>query len=170
MELTTLLAESGQPAPDIDALCGRWHIVKTSLAMWRTRSSPTVTYARLPGDPARLTDEIRYLNRRGRPGRLLGVDTQHASDGRIFRWRGSGLLTRWLSSAWCFVDHDPEWRRWAVTYFTATPFTAAGLDIYARDPDLDAATLAEIEARLARIAPLAPLLDTLFAPGQKNDS
>jgi len=168
VELTTLLAESHQPAPDIDALCGRWHIVKTSLGMWRKRREPTATYGRLPGSPVRLSDEIRYLGRGGQPGKLLGVDTQDPGDGRIFHWRGAGWFSRWLSSAWCFVDHDPEWRVWAVTYFTATPFTAAGLDIYSRTPDLDGATLAEIEARLGRIAPLAPILPTLFAPGQAD--
>lgn len=168
MELSTLLAESAQPAPDIDALCGIWHIVRTSLGMWRKRGAPTVTYGRLPGSPVRLSDEIRYTGRGGRPGRLLGVDTQDAGDGRIFRWRGAGWFTRWLSSEWCFVDHDPAWRSWAVTYFTATPFTAAGLDIYSRTPALAGGLLDEIEARLGRIAPLAPLLPTLFAPGQTD--
>jgi hypothetical protein len=165
-----MLAESPPTAPDIAALCGRWHIVKTSLAIWRRRSDPTVTYARLPGAGLRLSDEIRYLGRRGRPGRLLGVDTQDAAEPRIFHWRGARWPTRWLSRSWCFVDHDPEWRIWAVTCFSATPFTAAGLDIYARTPGLDAGTLAAIEARLSRIAPLAPLLQRLFVPGEKNDS
>ena len=170
MDLSALLAESAQGAPDIEALCGRWHIVKTSLAIWRRRSAPTITYARLPGPGVRLSDEIRYLGRRGRPGQLLGVDTQDAAEPRIFHWRGAGCVTRWLTSSWCFVDHDPGWRIWAVTYFSATPFTAAGLDIYARTPDLAGDTLAAIEARLSRIAPLAPLLQRLFVPGQKNDS
>jgi hypothetical protein len=170
VDLSALLAESAQNTPDIDALCGRWHIVKTSLAIWRRRSAPTITYARLPGAGVRLSDEIRYLGRRGRSGQLLGVDTQDAAEPRIFHWRGAGWATRWLSSSWCFVDHDPDWRSWAATYFSATPFTAAGLDIYGRTPDLDADMLAEIEARLSRIAPLAPLIATLFRPGQKNDS
>jgi hypothetical protein len=166
VDVSALLAESAQNAPDIDALCGRWHIVKTSLAIWRRRSNPTVTYARLPGEGVRLSDEIRYLGRRGRPGQLLGVDTQDAAEPRIFHWRGVGWVTRWLSSSWCFIDHDPDWRNWAVTCFSATPFTAAGLDIYARTPGLTGDTLAEIEARLGSIASLAPLLPNLFAPGQ----
>lgn len=164
MDLPTLLDSYPVAAPAIDELCGTWYIVKTTLAMWRERRNPTVAYARLPGGAVRLRDEINYLNRAGRPRRLLGIDTQDARDPRIFCWRGAAWYTRLLTSQWCFVDHDPAWQTWAVTYFSATLFTAAGLDIYSRTPTLAPATLAQIEARLAGDPHLGPLIAGLFAP------
>ena len=107
MDLPTLLDSYPVAAPAIDELCGTWYIVKTTLAMWRERRNPTVAYARLPGGAVRLRDEINYLNRAGRPRRLLGIDTQDARDPRIFCWRGAAWYTRLLTSQWCFVDHDP---------------------------------------------------------------
>jgi len=113
----------------MDALAvGRWHIVETSLSLWRTRSGPTVTYAALP-DGA-LIDVVSFRTRGGAPRRIIGIDQRSPHGG--WRWRGVGPVTRFAHSDWRFVAGDAA-DGWAVTAFARTPFTSAGIDLYFRE-------------------------------------
>jgi histidinol-phosphatase (PHP family) len=62
------------------------------------------------------------------------------------------------------VDHDPQCAEWAVTYFSATPFTKAGIDLYARTPTLSSGQSALILDRLQHHGFLREQTATLFTP------
>lgn len=111
-----------------DLAVGTWHIVETSLPLWRTRHDPTVTYAALPDDA--LIDVVSFRSRGGAPRRIIGIDQRSPNGG--WRWRGVGPITRFARSDWRFVAGDAA-DGWAVTAFARTPFTSAGIDLYFRE-------------------------------------
>lgn len=158
------------PAPgapfELEAFCGTWRIARTSLPFWRKRFGPTITYAPLPGSGSRrIDDDVRYFSAGGAERHVRGVDVQNLAQPRLFRWRGRPWYLRWTTSDWCVLDYDPACAAWAVTYFAATLFTPAGIDLYARDAEPEPAVVAEIEAKLAAHPALAAFVPRLFAPG-----
>ncbi len=145
-----------------DAVCGTWFIVATSLPFWRSRTSPSVTYADLPD--GRVLDAVHYRSG-GKDRIVLGADTPVA-DG--FRWRGLTPLTRLTSSRWQVVANDESAAepsgRWAVTSFEKTLFTPAGVDVYCRAESI--APDAMTAARATLTGDLEAFLPQLFEPGR----
>ncbi|MFN7145208.1 MAG: hypothetical protein ACK4YP_15650 [Myxococcota bacterium] len=133
-------------------LLGEWHIVATTLPFWRGKRRPVVTYAPRPHAPHTWRDTLAWeqTDLFGRPvtRRLGGVDTGDPAVPGRFVWRGDGVLGL-LASEWCFVAVDPA-GAWAVTWFARATFgvTPEGMDVYARDPDLDPAVVDDVIAGL----------------------
>ncbi|ELU42990.1 TrfA domain-containing protein [Rhizoctonia solani AG-1 IA] len=114
----------------------------------QSRSDVTITYSPLLVSPSSTTikfDDVVEYRSRSSPGspksRVVGVDTlvatpHDAPEGYVsavsYHWRGKGWLMI-ATSKWQVLGYDPD-QGWAVTYFSKTLFTPAGLDIYARDP------------------------------------
>ncbi|CAE6437027.1 unnamed protein product [Rhizoctonia solani] len=133
---------------DIDKFMGKWHVVSSTLPLWKSRSDVTITYSPLLVSPSSTTikfDDVVEYRSRSSPGspksRVVGVDTlvatpHDAPEGYVsavsYHWRGKGWLMI-ATSKWQVLGYDPD-QGWAVTYFSKTLFTPAGLDIYARDP------------------------------------
>ncbi|MCE7983717.1 MAG: hypothetical protein DYG89_21290 [Caldilinea sp. CFX5] len=150
---------------DLAAFCGTWHIVQSNLALWQRYANPAITYTRLPGTAApRLLDLVTYTKANGEQGQITGIDQVDQQHARFFHWRGDRWYTRWVTSHWCVVDHDPACAEWAVTYFSATPFTKAGIDLYARTPTLSSEQRALILDRLQEHPFLREQTTTLFTP------
>ncbi|KAG9095385.1 hypothetical protein FS749_010543 [Ceratobasidium sp. UAMH 11750] len=144
----------GRDEFDIDKFMGKWHVVQSTLPLWKSRCDVTITYTPLvsaapsttpDSDPIRFDDIVEYRSRSSSPGssrsKVVGVDTlQPAPSGApegyrpaaSYHWRGKGLL-KIASSQWQVLGYD-ERAGWAVTYFSKTLFTPAGLDVYVRDP------------------------------------
>ncbi|KAG8697800.1 hypothetical protein FRC09_007637 [Ceratobasidium sp. 395] len=138
---------------DIDKFMGKWHVIQSTLPLWKNRSDVTITYTPLVSaapsttpstDPIRFDDIVEYRSRSS-PGssrsKVVGIDTlQPAPKGApegyrpagSYQWRGKGWL-KIASSQWQVLGYD-ERAGWAVTYFSKTLFTPAGLDLYVRDP------------------------------------
>lgn len=150
---------------DIATFCGTWYITQSNLALWQRFTNPAITYTRLPGTGApQLLDVVTYRKSNGEQGRITGIDRVDTGHERLFHWRGDRWYTRWLTSHWCIVDHDPHCAEWAVTYFSATPFTKVGIDLYARTPALSSEQSALILARLQQHPFLREQTATLFTP------
>lgn len=146
-------------------MLGTWYVVRTNLDFWRTRENPSVTYTPIEFAPrVRLRDTVRYGPTSEPPRKISGFDEQNPHLPLSFSWRGSGPLTRFLKSRWFFLDHDEDYAEWAVTYFTATPFTKAGMDIYARRPFLPEEKVAEIVGGMSDNELLERQAETLFSP------
>jgi lipocalin len=163
---TTPLRVADTPAAlPAEALVGTWHVVATTFPMWLEgrRTQPTFTYSNTRAEQGvtRFDDTVGYLEN-GAPSTIDGVDTQHPSTPTHFTWRGRGLLAL-VSSEWDVVLLDAD-ARWAVIAFTPTLFTPAGLDVIARSPTLDPATLQGIRQRLAAEPSLASLSRSLSPP------
>ncbi len=145
-----------------EAVSGTWFIVATSLPFWRSRSSPSVTYAELPD--GRVLDAVHY-RRSGRDRLVLGADTPVDVG---FRWRGLTPLTRLTSSRWHVVASDESAAdpggRWAVTAFDKTLFTPAGVDVYCRAEGITVDAMAAARATLT--GDLGAFLPQLFEPGR----
>lgn len=155
------------PEFSLSAFCGTWYVIRTNLALWQARTHPTISYTRLrPANAPQLGDVVRYRAANGQPGVITGVDEGLGETERLFLWRGDRWFSRFITSAWCVVDHDPACAVWAVTYFSKTLFTKAGLDIYARTPSLDPAQVTEILARLRQHPYLKEQVKSLFATRQ----
>ncbi|WP_155297748.1 hypothetical protein [Deinococcus kurensis] len=137
-------------------LSGTWFVVRTSLPLWRARDNPSVTYAPLPD--GRVVDTVRFT-RRGRPGLIVGLDSPLPGGG--WAWRGVSLLTRFTVSRWQVLAAGDGW---AVTVFERTPFTPAGLDVYARAPELTPEQQREVEAALDGLPAAQPFRAALFSP------
>ncbi|MCX6048220.1 MAG: lipocalin family protein [Chloroflexi bacterium] len=150
---------------DVTKFCGKWYIIRTSLNFWQRRVNPSVTYTLMePGARTKLLDIIHYGPAGKSPKQVVGVDTQDKTNPNLFQWRGRSGLSWLFGSEWLVLDHDDACQAWAVTYFSSTPVTQAGIDIYARQPNLSSAKLAEIQAQLQANQFLASYASVLFAP------
>lgn len=157
-----------EPASGIETprLMGAWYILITNYGFWRGRTHPRIEYDPLEPDAdgrTRFRDSLRYRQRDllGRPKQkvLVGVDVSERPG--QFTWRGDGLL-RVIKSRWCVPIVDPDYR-WAVTWFARSNVgTAAGLDIYTRDPSIPQALLDDILAKMRA----HPFLGRPDRPGQ----
>lgn len=136
---------------------GTWHILRTSLPFWRKRAAPAVSYAPLP--TGEVGDIVTWRGRR--PGRVVGIDRPGA-DGE-WEWRGVEPLTLFLRSRWRFTAADEE-TGWAITHFERTLFTPAGVDLYARSPNLGGDGLAAALAACAGDPRTAEHHVNLFTP------
>ncbi|KAF8701070.1 hypothetical protein RHS03_06575, partial [Rhizoctonia solani] len=119
---------------DIDKFMGKWHVISSTLPLWKSRSDVTITYSPLLISPSSTTikfDDIVEYRSRSSPGspksRVIGVDTLVATPHDA----PEGLTI--ATSKWQVLGYDPD-QGWAVTYFSKTLFTPPGLDIYVRDP------------------------------------
>lgn len=140
---------------DAEALMGDWYVVRTTLDFWDHRTDPVLRYERLPpaeSGAARWSDTVLF-RKNGKDKRISGVDTQSLYREGHFQWQGRGLLAA-LHSQCSIVALDPE-GNWAVSWFSATAATPAGMDLLTRRPDPPAAWVAAAEAELARHPELA---------------
>ncbi|MBZ9711730.1 hypothetical protein [Deinococcus multiflagellatus] len=149
------------PVSDRAVLSGTWFVVRTSLPLWRTRDNPSVTYAPLPD--GRVVDTVRFT-RRGRLGLIVGLDRPLPGGG--WEWRGLSLLTRWTPSRWQVLHAEEDW---AVTVFARTPFTPAGLDVYARTRTLSPGQEIRVHEMLRGLSGARPFLAGLFSPVHDED-
>ncbi|KAF8305157.1 hypothetical protein DL93DRAFT_371183 [Clavulina sp. PMI_390] len=137
---------------DIDKFMGKWHVLHSSLPLWKNKKDVTITYTPLGSvdpsstpsdDPIRFNDIVEYRSASSTSSppstrsRIEGIDTlqpppKDAPDGyrpaASYKWRGKGWLMI-ASSKWQVLGYGDDW---AVTYFSATLFTPAGIDIYSR--------------------------------------
>ncbi|MBA2693406.1 MAG: hypothetical protein H0U65_13100 [Rubrobacter sp.] len=121
---------------DVHKMLGVWCVVRTNLEFWRTRRNPSVTYTPVEFEPrARLRDTVRYGPIGKPPRKIVGFDVRGPDRPSRFLWRGAGLM-RPITSEWFLLGHDEEYVEWAATHFSKTPFTDAGMDVYARKPHI----------------------------------
>lgn len=155
------------PTLALEAWAGRWYIVQTSLPFWQQRSHPCVNYTleNHQGQP-RLLDEVSYLNASGQPRRVLGYDYLVQHPAGQFLWLAKPWYLFFLRSRWGVLAHDPDCSEWAVTCFSKTLFTPAGLDIYSRSPQLNPEALLQIDAQLESHPLFAQERPGLFATQQ----
>jgi hypothetical protein len=113
-------------------LSGDWFIVYSNFPMWTKakRRYPMLHYTieRREGEWG-LTDSVTYL--RGHTKKYIhGFD--NLTDKDTFIWRGSGMITKHLSSKWGVVYINPD-GEWAIIRFEKTLFTPAGYDVISRN-------------------------------------
>lgn len=139
-----------------EVLKGTWFIAQTSLPMWRKRQQPSVTYAPLPD--GRVLDTVQFWQG-GRSHLIMGVDSAQV-DGS-YHWRGLSLLTRLVVSRWRVLAAGDGW---AITHFSRTPFTPAGVDVYSRTPTLTPRQQREVNVTLLDWPEVRAYLPELFTP------
>lgn len=144
-----------------ELLSGTWFVVRTTLPMWRSWHSPSISYTPLPD--GQIVDTVRA--ERGSQTRLIiGLDTPLARAG-AFQWRGVTPLTRWTPSRWEVAAYDAG-GAWLVSLFGRTPFTPAGMDICTRTPYVLPDLEGQILSVLRGLPKTAKHLPQLFAPQQ----
>ncbi|KIR74296.1 hypothetical protein I310_01898 [Cryptococcus deuterogattii CA1014] len=120
---------------------GKWDVVWSTLPMWRDKKEfeDLVEYrARSSTDGSKTyTSKCQNKEPSGRADDIAvkGTDTlSPASNGATFDWKGKGLLF-FVHSHWEVLGYGKDVEQgleWAVTYFSKTLFTPAGIDIYVR--------------------------------------
>lgn len=156
---------SFQTEIDLPKMCGTWYIVRTTLAFWRHRSNPNITYRLIEqGKQTKILDIVRYGALAHPQKEIVGIDTQDATIPNLFHWRGSKWYTRLLTSNWYVLDHDEDYQEWAITYFSPTWLTTSGIDIYARSPAIPPEKVAEIVAKITEYDFLKRYVGSLFSP------
>ncbi|UOH79257.1 hypothetical protein LQV05_000252 [Cryptococcus neoformans] len=141
---------------------GKWGVVWSTLPMWKSnkdKKDVTITYTpvarRCETQLVEFEDLVEYKARSStdrsktntskcqdeEPGRcanksaVKGIDTlSPGSNGATFDWKGKGLLF-FVHSHWEVLGYGKDVEQgleWAVTYFSKTLFTPAGIDIYVR--------------------------------------
>ena len=143
--------------------------------MWKSKRNVTITYTPLPpstSSPAldgtnKLDDLVSYQSLTSdKVKTLAGIDTANGKDTGTWGWRGKGMLML-VSSHWevlGYGDLEAE-QQWAVTYFSKTLFTPAGIDIYSRKKEGPSeAFLAAVKEALAGIEhePVQKLAGEIF--------
>ncbi|MCK3769735.1 hypothetical protein MZK47_08650 [Microbacterium aerolatum] len=139
-----------------EMLQGTWHVVRTSLKMWQRRGEPSITYAPLPD--GRISDTVLSRGRRGWSV-IAGIDERQPDGSYV--WRGVQPLTLLVRSRWRVLLHDEPF---AAIHFARTPFTAAGIDVLARDPAADPAAVAAVVEHLTALHDASPFVDRLLPP------
>lgn len=154
-------------------MSGKWYVARSTLSLWRSNPNPAITYGFL--DDQRLSDLVTYGPNLQNPSEIHGVDevnalknsTTEGGSSNWFRWRGSSWYTACITSDWCVAEHDENYE-WIVTYFTATLFTAEGVDICTRKNILDENLEKEIIEKMKNNPLLQNFVDQLFSP-QRTD-
>ncbi|MET3926201.1 hypothetical protein [Devosia sp. 2618] len=139
---------------------GTWHIVRTTLGLWRKRRAAALNYLPLP--TGEVADVVTWQGKNG-PGMVVGIDRALPEGG--WEWRGVEPLTLIARSRWSFVTADAA-AGWAAIKFERTLFTEAGVDILSREQSPDAAMLDVALAAMGTNPDLAAYRDKLFVPGE----
>jgi hypothetical protein len=125
--------------PPLEWLQGTWSVTHSTLPMWTKAKNVRITYTILPPDdpssPAQLDDvvtsEPTQRSLLPQPRSIRGVDT--ADGPGAWNWRGRGWL-RIASSHWEVLGWGERGgERWVVTWFAASMFTPAGVDVYSSE-------------------------------------
>ncbi|KAK8864435.1 hypothetical protein IAR55_001684 [Kwoniella newhampshirensis] len=121
---------------------GKWGVVWSTLPMWKDKKDVTITYTPV-ADQSKINttfdDIVEYRKRSAaegsKPSTVKGVDTlSTGSNGATFDWKGSSYLF-FVHSHWevlGYGENEEHGLEWAVTFFSKTLFTPAGIDIYLR--------------------------------------
>ncbi|KZV80873.1 hypothetical protein EXIGLDRAFT_730156 [Exidia glandulosa HHB12029] len=118
----------------VEEIMGKWHVVRSSLPMWKGKKDVTLTYTPIKPttDPLSFKDLVEYRGEgkpaTSTPSSVKGVD--HQQGAARFEWRGSGWL-KIATSKWELIGYGGQW---AVSFFAKTLFTPAGIDILVRTP------------------------------------
>ncbi|OXG54921.1 hypothetical protein J010_00257 [Cryptococcus neoformans] len=122
---------------------GKWGVVWSTLPLWKDKKDVTITYTpvarRCETRIVEFEDLVEYKTRSSTDGSktntIKGIDTlSPGSNGATFDWKGKGLLF-FVHSHWEVLGYGKDVEQgleWAVTYFSKTLFTPAGIDIYVR--------------------------------------
>ena len=178
---TDFHASSSFVPPSLERICGTWYVTHSTLPMWKSKRNVTITYKPLPnvghssssseGKPNKLDDLVSYQSRLAATTKTVhGIDSPANASYGEWNWRGTGWL-KMASSHWEFLGYGThDGTEWAVTYFSSTLFTPAGIDIYSRSPKgLATATTSDIKRALkANQDPrIARLAEKLFQVGRE---
>lgn len=130
--------------PTHEWLSGTWFVVQSTLPMWKTSRNVRIEYSRHQTDSSevQLNDTVHYQSLSCDANRTVaGIDRESVEgDTGAWNWRGKGLLkiasSHWEVLGWGSLSEgsvsEDDACGWAVTYFSKTLFTPAGLDIYFR--------------------------------------
>ncbi|TVY34920.1 hypothetical protein LSUB1_G008227, partial [Lachnellula subtilissima] len=144
---TSAELEAFKPPP-LEWLQGTWSVTHSTLPMWKKAKNVRITYTLIPpstpGGPTLLDDvvsnkpikkgllpsmeEIRGIDH---PCDKNGDEVKDAADAAQWHWKGKGWLkiaggSRWEVLGWGGKGEE----RWVVTWFAASRFTPAGIDVY----------------------------------------
>ena len=121
--------------------------------------NPTLNYTLIQRKgKEQLLDVVKYTQN-GKQKTRTGYDTMSPINPRAFTWRGKGLLG--LITSNCQIRLIDPAGQWAVSWFSATPFTPEGAEIISRNPTLDATTVDTIKQAMRKDSLLAKFADTL---------
>ncbi|WVN88356.1 uncharacterized protein L203_103562 [Cryptococcus depauperatus CBS 7841] len=121
---------------------GKWVVAWSTLPMWKEKKDVTIIYTPVAGQSkidTTFDDLVEYRSKsadsNSKPSTVRGIDTLSTGyNGATFDWKGAGLLF-FVHSHWEVLGYGKDEEHgleWAVTYFSKTLFTPAGLDIYIR--------------------------------------
>ncbi|WVQ99434.1 hypothetical protein IAU59_006569 [Kwoniella sp. CBS 9459] len=121
---------------------GRWGVAWSTLPMWKDKKDVSITYTPV-ADQSKINttfdDLVEYSKLSAaddsKTSTVKGVDTLTPnSNGATFDWKGSSYLF-FVHSHWEVLGYGKDeinGLEWAVTFFSKTLFTPAGIDIYLR--------------------------------------
>ncbi|ORX36624.1 hypothetical protein BD324DRAFT_626599 [Kockovaella imperatae] len=121
---------------------GQWRVEWSTLPMWKDKRDVVIEYEPVAsGSKINTTFQsvVKYHKKTAgedsSPSTVKGTETlSTGANGATFDWKGSGMLF-FVHSHWEVLGYgtDPDsGLEWAVTYFSKTLFTPAGIDIYIR--------------------------------------
>ncbi|WWC70023.1 uncharacterized protein I206_103967 [Kwoniella pini CBS 10737] len=124
---------------------GKWGVAWSTLPMWKISLDVNITYTPIAGteNHTKFEDLVEYRKESAadgsKPSTVKGFDTLTPnSNAATFDWKGSSYLF-FVHSHWEVLGYgsdEANGLQWAVTFFSKTLFTPAGIDIYLRSsPD-----------------------------------
>ncbi|KAF8335699.1 uncharacterized protein EI90DRAFT_3171838 [Cantharellus anzutake] len=155
---------------NLSEFMGKWYVLHSTLPLWKNKKDVAITYS--PKEPSQwlqFDDTVEYRSESAasssKPWTIRGVDVLVGPTdpgrfvpGASFQWRGKGLLV-FSSSSWQVLGYGDGW---AVTFFSKTLFTPAGIDIYSRDKDLTRDLYDEIMLGLSKHEETRKLAEGMF--------
>ncbi|ORY33978.1 hypothetical protein BCR39DRAFT_518005 [Naematelia encephala] len=148
-------------------LMGKWGVTWSTLPMWKDKKDVVITYDPVAAETridTTFDSTVEYRKTsaaaNSKPSTVRGSETlSTGANGATFDWRGKSYLF-FVTSHWEILGYgkdDSNGLDWAVTFFSKTLFTPAGIDIYIRASP-SATVPASTEARIALRDKLVSLL------------
>ena len=126
--------------PTVDQLTGTWHVVYSTLPLWKNKRNVNITYKPLAPITSskqevlqRIDDIVAYQTLTSDTIKTIhGIDTTSGEGTGNWDWRGTGWL-KIVSSHWEILgvgEHLGD--DWAIIFFASTLFTPSGVDILSK--------------------------------------
>ncbi|RSH87331.1 hypothetical protein EHS25_003240 [Saitozyma podzolica] len=133
-------AQDGADGFDRAWFMGTWNVAWSTLPMWKDKKNVNIHYVSLTDEsrPTKFESTVSYIKQSqpdtASPSTVRGVEAlTPGTNGATFDWRGRNWLF-FVHSHWEVLGYgdDQAGLEWAVTFFSKTLFTPAGIDIYVR--------------------------------------
>lgn len=132
---TKSTADPSFTPPTQQFIHGQWHVLHSTLPMWKKSRNVSITYTPLDTQPGAWDNLVTYQPiSSDKQKTVRGIESPHPDVPAKWKWRGKGML-KIASSEWEVLGWGEDEGGWMVIWFEKTLFTPEGMDLLGRRKD-----------------------------------